>query len=57
MALDLPTVEIHLSDIASREEWRRTSVIADVVDHRISGQGADGYALALDWLADRLGIM
>jgi 3-dehydroquinate dehydratase-2 len=40
-------VEVHLSDIEHREEWRRTSVIADVVDHRIVGAGADGYRQAL----------
>ena len=32
-----PVVEVHLSDIEHREEWRRHSVIADVVDARISG--------------------
>ena len=45
-----PKVEVHLSDIMQREEWRRHSVIADVMDHRISGKGPDGYREALDWL-------
>jgi 3-dehydroquinate dehydratase II len=45
-----PIVEVHLSAIDEREEWRRTSVVADVVTHRISGQGADGYRQALEYL-------
>lgn len=50
----VPKVEVHLSDIAQREEWRRHSVIADVVDHRISGQGAEGYRAALVWLREAI---
>jgi 3-dehydroquinate dehydratase-2 len=42
---------VHLSDVESREEWRRISVIADVVDVRISGKGAAGYVDALAELA------
>ena len=37
-----PVVEVHLSNIEEREEWRRHSVIADVVTHRIIGKGPDG---------------
>jgi 3-dehydroquinate dehydratase II len=48
-----PVVEVHLSDVDTREEWRRVSVISDVVSHRIAGQGADGYRLALEWIAAR----
>lgn len=48
--VEVPVVEVHLSDIAAREEWRRTSVIADVVQHRIAGKGAEGYREALAWL-------
>jgi 3-dehydroquinate dehydratase-2 len=48
--VDVPTVEVHLSDIDRREPWRRVSVIADVVDHRITGQGPDGYRQAIEWL-------
>jgi len=47
-----PVVEVHLSDVESREEWRRTSVIADVVSHRILGKGPDGYRMALEHLAE-----
>ena len=49
-----PKVEVHLSDIEQREEWRRHSVIRDVVDHSISGQGPDGYRAALVWLQEAL---
>jgi len=49
---DGPVVEVHLSAIDQREEWRRHSVIADVVAHRISGRGADGYHDAFVYLAE-----
>ena len=39
----LPAVEIHLSDVDNREEWRRMSVLADVVVARVTGQGVEGY--------------
>ena len=48
--ITVPIVEVHLSDINAREEWRRQSVIADVVSHRISGKGPDGYHEAISWL-------
>ncbi len=38
-----PVAEVHLSDITSREEWRARSVIADVVQVRVSGRGPAGY--------------
>jgi 3-dehydroquinate dehydratase-2 len=47
-----PVAEVHLSDVDSREEWRHTSVIADVVDVRIAGRGAAGYVDALEALAE-----
>jgi 3-dehydroquinate dehydratase-2 len=49
--VEAPVAEVHLSDIEGREEWRRTSVIADVVDVRIRGKGAAGYVEALEALA------
>ena len=49
--LDVPIVEVHLSNIDEREEWRRHSVIADVVAHRVIGKGPDGYREALAYLA------
>lgn len=49
----VPVVEVHLSDIRAREEWRRVSVIEDVVDHRVIGKGPDGYQEALVFLAQK----
>ena len=51
--LDVPIVEVHLSDIHAREEWRRHSVIADVVAHRVIGKGPPGYREALAYLAGK----
>ena len=49
-----PVVEVHLSDVDSREPWRRVSVIADVVARRIAGRGLDGYLEALASLKTEL---
>lgn len=46
-----PVVEVHLSDISAREEWRRRSVISDVCALTIAGKGLDGYLEAMEWLA------
>ena len=46
-----PVVEVHLSDVDRREEWRRFSVISDLVAKRIAGKGPDGYREALEFLA------
>jgi 3-dehydroquinate dehydratase-2 len=46
-----PVAEVHLSDIDQREEWRSVSVIADVVDVRVAGKGAEGYVEAIQALA------
>ena len=51
--LDVPIVEVHLSNVEEREEWRRTSVIAHLVSHRVVGKGPDGYREALAYLAER----
>ena len=52
----MPAVEVHLSDVDAREEWRRNSVIADLVVGRVSGRGPDGYREGLEVLAANLGI-
>jgi 3-dehydroquinate dehydratase-2 len=52
----MPAVEVHLSDVDSREEWRRHSVIAELVMRRIQGKGTDGYREALELLARELGV-
>ena len=51
----LPAVEVHLSDVEQREEWRRHSVLDGLVIAAISGKGADGYREGLKALAERLG--
>jgi 3-dehydroquinate dehydratase II len=48
-----PIVEVHLSNIDDREEWRRQSVVADLVAERFVGHGPDGYKLALEYLKER----
>lgn len=45
-----PVVEVHLSDIESREDWRRHSVLAELAAHRVIGKGPDGYKEALEFL-------
>jgi len=47
-----PVVEVHLSDVDNREEWRKVSVISDLVAKRIAGKGPDGYREALAFLAE-----
>jgi 3-dehydroquinate dehydratase II len=46
----LPAVEVHLSDVRAREEWRRHSVFEGVVAGVVSGKGPDGYREALELL-------
>ena len=53
--LDIPVVEIHLSNINKRESFRHKSLIADIAVARIAGFGALGYLLALQGLADLIG--
>ncbi|HEY7017009.1 MAG TPA: type II 3-dehydroquinate dehydratase [Gaiellaceae bacterium] len=49
----VPVVEVHLSNIDEREDWRRHSVISDVATERIVGKGPEGYREALAFLAER----
>jgi 3-dehydroquinate dehydratase-2 len=48
---DVPVVEVHLSNIHAREEWRRHSVLADTARGQIAGLGWRGYTAALEALA------
>ena len=52
--LDIPVIEIHLSNIYKREPFRHKSLIADIAAARISGFGAQGYLLALQGLVKML---
>lgn len=50
----LPTVEVHLSDVAAREEWRQLSVVRELCVATVSGQGVEGYRAALQRLKEEL---
>lgn len=49
----VPKVEIHISDITKREEFRKNSVTKAACDHQIYGKGLEGYLMAIDWILDR----
>jgi 3-dehydroquinate dehydratase II len=51
-ALDVPKVEVHLSHVSAREEWRRVSVISPAVDAVIAGMGPHGYVAAVRYVLD-----
>ncbi|HKC49237.1 MAG TPA: type II 3-dehydroquinate dehydratase [Myxococcota bacterium] len=53
-ATGLPVVEVHLSNIYAREEFRHRSYVSGIALGQISGLGAKGYELALEALLDRL---
>jgi 3-dehydroquinate dehydratase-2 len=50
----LPAVEVHLSDVKNREPFRAVSVLEDVCVASVSGQGVDGYRVALERLKEAL---
>ena len=50
MSLTIPKVEIHITDIQNREEFRKLSVTAPACDKQICGKGLNGYLLAIDFL-------
>jgi 3-dehydroquinate dehydratase-2 len=51
--LQVPIVEVHLSNIEAREEFRRISVVRELAALTISGKGADGYREALEFLSEQ----
>ena len=53
-ACGLPTIEVHLSNIHAREEFRRHSVIAPACRGQITGLGWQGYLAAINWLDDNI---
>ncbi len=55
LACDLPIIEVHLSNINQREEFRHHSYVSKAADGMICGLGGFGYELALESLAHRLG--
>lgn len=50
VAVELPTVEVHLSDITARESFRRTSVIKDICITQVTGLGKESYQIGLKYL-------
>lgn len=50
---DVPVVEVHISNIAEREDFRRVSLLTDVCAHSIIGQGTDGYLQAVEWIINK----
>jgi 3-dehydroquinate dehydratase-2 len=51
--LTVPIVEVHLSNVEAREEWRRHSVVAPLAALRVLGKGPDGYREALEFLVQK----
>ena len=54
-AVAIPSVEVHISDISSREPFRQFSYVALACEKTISGQGLDGYRIALKHLIEKYG--
>ena len=54
-AVAIPCVEVHISDISSREPFRQFSYVALACEKTISGQGLDGYRIALKHLIEKYG--
>ncbi len=52
-SLEVPKIEVHISNIHKREEFRHTSVTAPVCTGQITGLGLKGYLLAMDYLTGR----
>jgi 3-dehydroquinate dehydratase II len=52
----LPAVEVHLSDVEARDNWRKLSVFDGLVLAKIAGKGPDGYREALELLSRELGV-
>ncbi len=51
---EVPFVEVHMSDISSREDFRKVSVTAPVCVNQIAGYGVDSYLMAIDYLCEVL---
>ena len=49
---EVPVVEVHISDISKREEFRHISLLTDVCAHSIIGHGTNGYLEAVEWVVN-----
>ena len=54
-AVGIPTVEVHLTDIAEREQFRKHSFVAFYAEKQIKGHGFNGYAQAIQYLTEKYG--
>ncbi|MGK2931503.1 MAG: type II 3-dehydroquinate dehydratase [Solirubrobacterales bacterium] len=52
----VPAIEIHLSEVDNREDWRKVSVFDGLVADKVSGKGIEGYREALELMTKQLGI-
>ena len=52
LVLDIPVIEVHISNVYKREPFRHVSMVSDAVTGKIVGLGIFGYKLALDALAE-----
>ncbi len=50
----VPVVEVHVSDITQREDFRRVSLLTDMCAYSVIGQGTDGYRQAVAWILNRI---
>ena len=51
--LKIPIVEVHISDIKNREDFRQVNLIRDLCEFTLSGKGIDGYIEAIDYLYEK----
>lgn len=54
-AVKIPTVEVHISAVETREKFRQVSYISAAAEKRITGEGLNGYVMALEYLAEKYG--
>lgn len=54
-AVSIPTVEVHITDITTREEFRKQSYISLYAEKFVAGKGISGYSVALDYLKEKYG--
>ena len=55
-AVSIPAVEVHISDVSKREDFRQISFVRYYCEKTITGKGFDGYIEAIDYLVDKYGV-